>query len=105
MYTCYLPRAHFSRHKHVRSIATRGQRLASPSSGPISILLRPSIMAILEEQNFLCAMQGSQKELSRATNSPFVAGLPFLYDFLRDEGWLELAQTELFGNGVRAVSL
>ncbi|KAJ7190055.1 hypothetical protein GGX14DRAFT_580152 [Mycena pura] len=30
------------------------------------------------------------------------AGLPFLYDFLRDEGWLELARKELFGNGVRA---
>ncbi|KAJ7219924.1 hypothetical protein GGX14DRAFT_389340 [Mycena pura] len=59
-------------------------------------------MATLEEQNFLCAMQGSQKELSRATNSPFVAGLPFLYDFLRDEGWLELARKELFKNGVQA---
>jgi hypothetical protein len=62
-------------------------------------------MAILEEQDFLHDMQGSQKSMSRATNSRFVARLPFLYDFLRDERWLELAQLELFRNDIRAVSL
>lgn len=89
---------------HVQS--TRVQRLASSLSGPRTIYppaLALYYMATLEEQNFLYAML--QKNWQRTTNSPFAARLPFLYDFLGDEGWLQLAQQELFANSLRAVSL
>ena len=90
-YTCrcrYLPR--FSGTAGLASLLRTGVRI---HGYPLLDLY----METLEEHSlisFVLDMQGPQKFWHRVTNSPFVENLPFLYDCLRKEQWLNLVEQE-----------